>query len=360
MESKDQLRIQSALASWRRGLEPLAIEVMTPDASLRRYFRIRLPQTANVQCPASVVCMIFDSTKNPEHSGSCDVPADDAYVALTRMYRENRVQVPELYFDGREEGILLIEDIGDTHLKDLAFDEQSTESVLEPLYRAAIDTILRIQNILPEDAAEESSFAFDRGFASQQFIHEMQEFTEFYLAGRSADATLHAADILFPQLADQLSQFRRTLVHRDFHSWNLLVDAQSDIRVIDFQDSLMASRCYDVVGLLNDRDTDSALGVELYGSLLSYFFSKYDDDLRLEYYLGLLQRDLKVSGRFAKLSAVRGLRQYEQWIPGTVRRIGTTLDHLLKGEDLWVIANKDLKKALANFSQALRDDALVP
>jgi hypothetical protein len=360
VSSLDRARILKILDLWRSDLAPLEITPMTPDASLRRYFRVHLPSVnAAGDLPTSLLCMIFDSTKNPEHSGDCDVPADDAYVALTELYRLSDVKVPELYFDARSDGALLIEDIGDTHLKDIAFGKNAAESVLEPLYRDAIDTILRIQSIEARSAPAVSSFAFQRGFESRQFANEMLEFTDFYLAKNTAEQTHAAAMPLFPLLAKRLSLFEKTLVHRDFHSWNLLVDSKNEIRVIDFQDSLMASRCYDVIGLLNDRDTDSALGAHLYNSLLSYFFSLFNEDLRFEYYMGLLQRDLKVAGRFAKLSQERGLKQYEAWIPGTVRRIGETLEKLTSESYFWDTECVELRVALEAFLQALRVDNVV-
>jgi len=50
-----------------------------------------------------------------------------------------------------------------------------------------------------------------------------------------------------------------------------MVTENNKLGVIDYQDALMATRCYDVVALLNDRDTDSALGMLLTPNLLEYF-----------------------------------------------------------------------------------------
>ena len=93
----------------------------------------------------------------------------------------------------------------------------------------------------------------------------------------------------------------------------------------------MAPQVYDFIGLLNDRDTDAALGVDLYKSLVRYCFElsgRRAGEFFPEYDEALLQRDLKVAGRFAKLVAVRGLEGYRGWIAGTVRRIGRTLQRM--------------------------------
>ena len=157
---------------------------------------------------------------------------------------------------------------------------------------------------------------------------------DFVLASKAVSTSqLAVVDAAFKRLAAEVDGFPRVLEHRDFHSWNLLVDAQDRVRVIDFQDALLATRCYDIVGLLNDRDTDSALGEERYLRLLHFFYEQLERPswFQYEYDRVLLQRDLKVAGRFAKLSSVRGLKQYERWIPGTLKRIGRTLNRLGTG-----------------------------
>jgi hypothetical protein len=83
----------------------------------------------------------------------------------------------------------------------------------------------------------------------------------------------------------------------------------------------------DVVSLLNDRDSDSALGKLRHTELLKSYLSALNgqpnfSQLYNEY---LLLWDLRVSGRFALLAEKRGIANYSKWIPGTLRRLGRTL-----------------------------------
>jgi hypothetical protein len=78
---------------------------------------------------------------------------------------------------------------------------------------------------------------------------------------------------------------------------------------------------------LNDRDSDSALGRERQGRLLSFFMKEINShsDFPQLYDEYLLLWDFRVSGRFALLAEKRGIDRYKAWIPGTLRRLGRTL-----------------------------------
>lgn len=324
--------------------EAVVSEVMpiTPDASLRRYYRVNFKQAVLIpalgegpEVGASVstaVAMIFDAVASPEATGN-SIGSDESYVSLSAFFRANNVAVPALYVDARKDSMLLIEDLGDRALIDLVREAEAQDRPsLLSTFEGAIREIARIQSI-PKN---HEYFAFRRTFDKATYVREMEEFRDFCLAPKTpAESVVEVTNALFDFLGDTLNTLERVLVHRDFHAWNVLVDSKSAVRIIDFQDALMATRPYDVVSLLNDRDMDSLLGPELYHSLVltaaSTLTSSVDDRARFlwEYDRVLLQRDLKVSGRFAKLVQVRGLLQYGKWIPGTLRRIGRTLERII-------------------------------
>ena len=319
--------LRETVQQWMPGAEVEKIVPLTPDASLRRYFRLFLRGGVR---PATVVASIFDSVACPEAAGACPVNSFDACVLLTERLEAAGVSVPQIHFTRREPYVLLSEDLGDTALSDLVLRRKplSRGASLEGLYRKAIEEIYRFQGV-PHDG---SFFAFQRIFSGEVYRKEMGEFEEFVLTPRGVEsAVMSAVSAACDLLGARLEARPRVLVHRDFHSWNLMVDEAGRVRVIDFQDALMAPQVYDFIGLLNDRDTDAALGVDLYKRLVRYcfelsgrsaaeFFGEYDE--------ALLQRDLKVAGRFAKLVAVRGLESYRGWIAGTVQRIGRTLQRM--------------------------------
>lgn len=329
VNERDRLLLERVLKQWNSVLPSLVIEPMTPDASLRRYFRVH---TGLHERP-SLVAVVYDSLAVPEANGGVTINSFDAFVELTRFFKARDVAVPDLLFQSASPPVILLEDLGDVLLADVLLNRVSEGVVTEPTvnyYRKAIDEIYHIQGI----PADKKLFAYQRIFGSDNYIKEMHETLDFVLTPAGiAPAQRDAVVEAFHLLARDLESFPTVLVHRDFHSWNLMIDPRQKIRVIDFQDALLGLGAYDAVGLLNDRDTDSALGTEHYVELVRYFASKWraHHPFYEEYDRTLLQRDLKVAGRFAKLVSVRGLNQYGAWIPGTLRRLGRTLERLTEG-----------------------------
>jgi aminoglycoside/choline kinase family phosphotransferase len=293
------------------------IQSITPlpvDMSPRRYFRI-------THTGEPLVAMVFDSVVVPEAGGSGEkIDSFEAVLKLTEYLLARGVNVPKIFASSKPLSIIIEDDFGDVFLADKA------QSQGLPLYKLAIDQIISLQS----HKADSDFFALKRGFTTQVFFKEMEETPDFYLSGLSTppgDKLVVEIKSLLNQLAERVGKFSQTLSLRDFHSWNILVRPHGKLGIIDFQDALLAPRTYDLVSLLNDRDTDSLLGEETYNQLLEYFFKSHPngEELRAEYPLVLLQRDLKVAGRLSKMVKVRGLPKYSKWVPGTVRRIARTL-----------------------------------
>lgn len=53
-------------------------------------------------------------------------------------------------------------------------------------------------------------------------------------------------------LAEEVASYPRTLAHRDFHTDNLLRSASGEVVLLDYQDALLAPRCYDSASLAVD------------------------------------------------------------------------------------------------------------
>ena len=289
------------------------VSPLTPDASTRRYFRLTLSGAPR----RTAALMVFDALGSPEAGGATEIAADVAVVELTEFFLNSKVAVPEVYFADLRGHKLLIEDLGERHLAD---NWGKSSSELRELYRKAIEEIAKIQNVPSSDA-----LPFKRSMSKETYLSEMSEFLDYTLDGKDDSGVVSAS---FDYIASKLDSFPKVLTHRDFHSWNLLVEAKDRIRVIDFQDALLATRAYDLVSLLNDRDTDAALGPELHSLLLKDAAEILGEEVLGEYDLVALQRDLKVAGRFEKLASERGLETYRKWIPGTLTRIKDTLSRV--------------------------------
>ncbi len=307
------------------------VAALAGDASTRRYARLWLDGPS---APASAVVMILAdrgiAMSSDELAVFNEAPKELPYLNVHRFLVALGVAVPRLYADASEQGLLLLEDIGDTTVWD-AVHAQPPDVVLR-VYQRAIDQLLLIQ-IEGTRRPDHTCIAFRQAFDRRLFEWELEHFIEYGIERRlgrplpAADATVLRSH--FAALAQRLDAQPRFLNHRDFHSWNLFAQA-GRIRVIDFQDALLAPAPYDLATLLGDRDTPQVVRPEIEAQLLAYYRQGWQErsGAQLEprafedvYFLCALQKALKVVGRFYFLDIEKRKPGYLRYIPSTVRQI---------------------------------------
>lgn len=277
------------LERWIAGLPGPPVERILPasaDASFRRYFRVHRAGTTQIAMDAP-----------PEHEPL------DAWLLVARILAAAGVHVPPVIAADTEQGFVLIGDLGRQHYLEAIGDGADPE----PLYAAAVDALVRLQSAGTPLAAELP--AYDRPL----LMREMELFNEWFL-GRHlglvpAAAARRAIAEAFEWLCDQALAQPVVLVHRDYHSRNLLVRAEGNPGIVDFQDAVRGPVTYDLVSLLKDcyvvwparrfnawldryREAAGAAGIDV-GADRGEFLQWLDA-------MGL-QRHIKVLGIFARL-----------------------------------------------------------
>lgn len=319
--------------TWGKDTVVTQVVPLTGDASSRRYARLHLSGSG----PATTVAMILSGSALPLSSDELAVfkePLKELpYLNVYRFLKSLGVTVPETYYDGSKEGFLLLEDIGDVPLREAAHG--GTAAKIEELYRKAIDQLVRLQ-VEGTRRSDESCIAFQQAFDHRLFMWEFEHFIEWGLEKREGKP-LSAAEGkelrgMFDEISTRLDHAPRFLNHRDYHSWNLFVE-NGAIRVIDFQDALLAPATYDLETLLNDRDTPTVISPALEQTLVNYYHTAWHDSegapiaqeqMWEEYNLCLLQKASKVVGRFYYLELEKKKTGYSRYIPptlATVRRV---------------------------------------
>ncbi len=330
-------KIQASLGEHTRTqrLEPLS-----GDASSRSYFRAYLTGPG---IPPTVVVMKLAEEVLPLSSEELAVfsqPLEELpFLNLHRFLTKLGVRIPALYGQWPDQGILLLEDLGDHSLWDTVQGLAPRETVR--WYKKAIDELLSLQ-LNGTRARDGSCIAFKQRFDFRLYMWEFQHFIEYGMErGKKGTLKKKERELVnesFSSISRQLEQQPPYLNHRDYHSWNLMVH-QEELFMIDFQDALMAPIQYDLASLLNDRDTDSIIQPELESELLDYYLSRVEDmgetipsrdEFMENYLLSALQRDLKVVGRFQYLDLVKGKPRYKQYIPMTLKRVKRHLTRLPK------------------------------
>ena len=306
------------------------------DASSRRYYRAVIEASG---APESVIVMELPAgsglpLSSEELSLFKQAPQELPFINMHRFLSGIGVRVPKLYGHWPNEGILLLEDLGDRALWDHV--QGLTEEGVLSWYEKAIDELLVLQ-IRGTEARDETCVAFQQRFDFRLYMWEFDHFIEYGLEKRPATHVagtgIETLRSIFSEIAHRLDRYPCCLNHRDYHSWNLMIHDE-EVAVIDFQDALLAPPQYDLASLLNDRITDSVIRPHMEDQLVSYYLRQRADiekraidadDFRETYLLSAIQRDLKVVGRFYYLDLVKAKPAYRKFIPPTVRRLKRNL-----------------------------------
>jgi aminoglycoside/choline kinase family phosphotransferase len=300
----DNERRIAAIRAWLAGPAAQSVvrfEPASADASFRRYFRIwRADGTTRI---------VMDAPPDKE-----DIAP---YRRVTQMLAACGVHVPTIEAADSGLGLLLLEDLGSTPL----LSQLQAGGPVDALYAEALDSLARIQ--LRGHAAVAELPPYDAAALGR----EMQLLPEWFCA-RHLRIELSAAEhellqASFAFLIREASSQPVVLVHRDYHSRNLMLTPERSPGIIDFQDAVSGPLGYDLVSLLKDCyiawPRPRVLGwVEKYRQLLlGEGLSSAADAGRFVRGFDLIgvQRHIKVLGIFARLWYRDGKRGYLADLP---------------------------------------------
>jgi hypothetical protein len=297
-------------------------ESLAGDASSRRYVRLRL---AGPGGPPTVVAMLLGADRAPLGSEELGGPAASSelpFVAVGRYLAGCGLPVPAVYLDASQtDGLLLVEDIGDTTLWAAA---AASPAEAARLFGDAIDLLVALQVAGARHPAA-ACVAFRQRFDARLARWELEHFVEHGIEtrhGRRLDATTRGAILTaLDPLVVPFAAANPVLAHRDFMAWNIHVQG-GRLRLIDFQDALLAPDAYDLAALLTDRTTAALVTPDLEARLLTHFARARSAagfpagaELDARYRACALHRALKVIGRFHYLECVKGKPGYLAYLP---------------------------------------------
>ena len=293
------------LQTWLRtvaGIRDYEIAPASVDASFRRYFRVRYDATSRI---------VMDA---PPAQEDCR-----PYIHVSSLMAGIGLHVPEILKQDLQQGFLLLTDLGER----MYLPELNTNTV-EELYADAMQSLLRLQAHGPAELPP-----YDRNL----LMTEMELFREWYLkrhlAMQLSEHDNAMIDAAFAYLADAALQQPRVIVHRDYHSRNLMISSPNP-GILDFQDAVIGPVTYDLVSLLRDcyvawprqqvekwvaQYYRQARRLDILSAVTeSQFLSWFD--------LMGIQRHLKASGIFARLN-------YRDAKPGYLKDIPRTLGYVI-------------------------------
>jgi aminoglycoside/choline kinase family phosphotransferase len=279
------------------------------DASFRRYFRITRDADTYI---------VMDAPPDREQLGP--------FIRVAALLAGIGLNVPTILARDLPRGLLLLSDLGTRQY----LDELPANGAADPLYGDALRALESLQLAHPDVARELPRYT------EALLMGEMDLMPEWFLK-RHLQIDLPAAELaalrrVFETLAQEAASQPQVIVHRDYHSRNLLVSAHHNPGIIDFQDAVWGPLTYDLVSLLKDcyiawpaarvrawvlghRERLRQCGLALPGD---------ERDFLRAFDLMGLQRHIKVLGIFARLYYRDGKPQYLKDLPRVLQYVKDT------------------------------------
>ncbi len=310
LDASDSRLVQ--LTQWLRddlGFAGASLAPASTDASFRRYFRLIRGTQAYI---------VMDAPPQKEDSAP--------FLKIARMLAGMNLNVPLVLARDMERGFLLLSDLGTRQY----LDELPAPGAADRLYADALDALCTMQTADGRIAADLPRY--DEPLLMREMELMPEWFLRRHLLLKVADEERALLDRLFGVLVRVAAEQPAAFVHRDYHSRNLLVSAENNPGILDFQDAVWGPVTYDLASLLKDcyiawptqrvrawvlgyREKLLATGIEL----------KADEREFLRWFdLIGLQRHIKVLGIFARLYYRDGKSQYLKDLPRVLHYVRAT------------------------------------
>lgn len=287
------------------------VESLAGDASFRRYHRIYMNAGEGVY----TTYLLMDAPPDKESVVE--------FVNVAEIMT-GAVNVPDIIARDIERGFLLLQDFGTVEFAHLIRDDADN---VNAYYTRALQTLADLQT-LPTDVNLPA-------YSDEKLSAEMDLFTEWFLPYVGVSLTEDAKSMwqtFKDDLIEQIKLQPKVVVHRDYHSRNLMADKGSDaLGVIDFQDAVIGAYSYDLVSLVRDAYVD--FHETWVNARIGEFHAikglniNVDDFIRDVNIMGV-QRHLKVLGIFIRLSERDGKHRYLEDIPKVMKDLNAELEWL--------------------------------
>ena len=294
------------------------------DASFRKYFRVDKK-------------ILMDADPNlGEDVGS--------FININHVLREFKLNVPEIFTIDKENGFLLLEDLGENIFSQILNSENE-----EQLYKQAIDVLVEIYK---KDLNKFSNFTFLEKYSVEKLQDESQLFIEWYLKKylkiNITDTDIKDFKDIINKIFNNLDTKFEKLVLRDYHVDNLILQKSKlglkQVGILDFQDAVLGSSSYDLISII--EDVRRPISKDLKNILIKYFIDStgYDpNQLEKELAFYSVQRNLKILGIFSRLNLRDNKSKYMQYNDNAWKYIESNLNNPTMSDlKVW------LKKILPN------------
>ena len=288
------------------------------DASLRSYDRVfKEGKTA--------VLMDAPPPENPHDYLPAQLVLVDRFILVDTILRKLGVHSPEIYAQDIENGLLLLEDLGDnsfTRLLDSGYDARK-------LYKLATESLIKTHSGFAIAPEHEQVYDDERMMADIRLLP--QWVVKYVSKIELTPDEMAEYDTIWRDLISQMHEIPRGYALYDYHVDNLILTPDDTCGVIDFQDIRKTAATYDIMTLLEDerRYVPSDIKAEMLDLYFEAFPELNTPRIRSLSNLVALQRHIKVVGQFTRYWFKDGKDKYVRYVPF----VWTLIENCLKASE---------------------------
>ena len=296
-----------------------SLKLLKNDASKRRYYRF----TNN-----SKEFLLMDS--------SLEKNSLRKFIKISKWLKSNHLSSPEIYIKDEKNGILIIEDFGNTKYSILCKKEKEKKKLF---YRQAINLLILL--------SKKQKPKFIKEYDHCILKDELDLYIKWELNIKKNTKAFKSWNSIWDSLLNNISYKKTAVVLRDFHVDNIFYlkdrNKLEKIGLIDFQDSLIGHPAYDLVSLL--QDVRVFLSIKEQDSFYNYYIKNTQvnkNQFKYAYLVLGTQRLFKIIGIFKKLAIKQGKIDYLKYLSRTNQLIKNNLKNPMFNElKIWLKANSN-------------------
>lgn len=238
------------------------------------------------------------------------------HIALTQYLYKRDIPVPRLLHYSIHDYTSTFEDVGDLSVYDWMSCQRGEDEVIE-MYGQIIEQVIKLHRL--------SDLELDGGMKLREFDYEYLRWeTDYFIehfirsfCKRDVDNEVYQdLDIL----AKKASSFKKTIVHRDLQSQNIMIRRDNTIRFVDYQSARLGPPAYDLASLCFDPYV--RISDDLRERLCDIYIQKRVeasevDEVTFRDSLTVckMQRLMQALGAYSNLSINKGKKHFLQYIP---------------------------------------------
>lgn len=314
------------------GWEGAEIRPLAGDASFRRYFRV---------VDGDRRCVLMDAP--PPHEDP------RPFVAVAEWLAEAGLSPPAILGRDLDRGLLLLDDFGDSRLRETLDSAPEREA---ELYALAVDLLVHLHRLPPMPGL--------RPHGLDQWLEELQLFPEWYCKALGLDVDVDGYRAAWRTVLAQVADdgLAPVTVLRDFHAENImLVEGRDGVRhfgLLDFQDAVVGHPAYDLASVLEDARRDVTPAAER--AMLDRYMATMGRGPAFEgaYWALAAQRNTRILGVFTRLWRRDGKPHYTTFQPRMWGLLERDLQHpALAPVRAWFDGNVPADKRAAAWAEGV-------